>query len=237
MAYSAAAPFLPALHQQVRRDLFDIVRSLPGKPALLDVGGRKSHYTVGLRADVVVSDIPRESGVQEELHLGVTDSIVAQTLSRRSNIRSVVIDDMTQSKLPDAAYDVVAAIEVLEHVDEDSEFVRQVKRVLRPGGVFYMTTPNGETVPNRNADHKRHYTRQQLEAKLREWFSDVDVYYGIETGKLHHRSIRSWNMRHPIETVVTMAAGALHGMQSRQAAIREQPHGTHHLFAVARKPR
>lgn len=43
---------------------------------------------------------------------------------------------------PDESFDVVSAIEVLEHVPGLREGVGEVARVLKPGGRFMFTTPN-----------------------------------------------------------------------------------------------
>ena len=43
-----------------------------------------------------------------------------------------------------ASFDAVLAFELIEHVSHPSAFVREVHRVLRPGGVLALTTPNVE---------------------------------------------------------------------------------------------
>ena len=43
---------------------------------------------------------------------------------------------------PDASFDVVYSTEVIEHVEGHRNFVLQAARVLKPGGVLIMTTPN-----------------------------------------------------------------------------------------------
>lgn len=50
---------------------------------------------------------------------------------------------LEQANYPDGHFDVVAASEVLEHVPNVQPFLAEVARVLRPGGLFYATTPNG----------------------------------------------------------------------------------------------
>lgn len=42
----------------------------------------------------------------------------------------------------DASFDVVACCDVLEHVDDPRQVIREVARVLKPGGVFLYDTPN-----------------------------------------------------------------------------------------------
>jgi len=43
---------------------------------------------------------------------------------------------------PNATFDMVLAVEVLEHVDSVAEVAAEVFRVLRPGGMFCITSPN-----------------------------------------------------------------------------------------------
>jgi predicted SAM-dependent methyltransferase len=42
----------------------------------------------------------------------------------------------------DASLDVVFGGEVIEHIFDDRKFLRQIHRILRPGGVLALTTPN-----------------------------------------------------------------------------------------------
>lgn len=44
----------------------------------------------------------------------------------------------------DASFDVVAAINFLEHIEDDETFFAEMVRVLRPGGDFLFMAPKGE---------------------------------------------------------------------------------------------
>lgn len=232
--YLIAEPFLPPLHKLVRQRLRQLVSSFGRAPNVLDVGGRKSHYTIGVPAAITISDLLRESSIQETLHLGVNDGIRRQTLERRSNVREVLYDDMTRSALPDAAFDAVVAVEVLEHVEDDAAFVRQVHRVLKPGGSFLMTTPNGDVVPNTNPDHRRHYTRRQLAERLESCFPRVRVDYAVRAGSWRSMGLRSWSPRHPLRTALSMVGNVVNTWQSRRVD-PEKAAGTRHLIAMAEK--
>jgi methionine biosynthesis protein MetW len=43
---------------------------------------------------------------------------------------------------PDGTFDTVATLDVIEHVFDPVRFVHEVRRVLRPGGVLVLSTPN-----------------------------------------------------------------------------------------------
>ena len=43
---------------------------------------------------------------------------------------------------PDKKFDVVTAVEVLEHIDDFNKALNEVHRILKNNGIFVMTTPN-----------------------------------------------------------------------------------------------
>lgn len=49
--------------------------------------------------------------------------------------------DITRVALPDASYDVVMAHHVLEHIDDDRQAMRELYRLLKPGGIALLTVP------------------------------------------------------------------------------------------------
>jgi len=234
LMYLCAEPFLPPLHRWVRRRLSAVARKRSDFH-LLDVGGRKSHYTIGVPAEVTITDLPRDSAVQQQLNLGINEEIIDEALARRSNVRQVVYDDMTHSNLSNEAFDCVVAVEVLEHVEDDESFVREVHRVLKPGGTFLMTTPNGDSVKNTNPDHKRHYHRQQLQGLLARYFPEVEVEYAIKGGSFRTMGLKSWSPRKPLQTAMSMVGNTVNSLQSAPNSLRNQPRGTRHLIATAHK--
>lgn len=55
----------------------------------------------------------------------------------------VMLIDAGPLPFPDASFDVVVGINFLEHLEDDAGFVREMVRVLRPGGAFVLTCPDG----------------------------------------------------------------------------------------------
>jgi SAM-dependent methyltransferase len=55
----------------------------------------------------------------------------------------VFYGELERARYPAASFDVVTASEILEHLPEPKELLREIARVVRPGGLFWGTTPHG----------------------------------------------------------------------------------------------
>ncbi|WP_286756447.1 class I SAM-dependent methyltransferase [Roseivirga sp. UBA838] len=64
--------------------------------------------------------------------------------------------------LADNSFDTIVSFQVIEHVKEDKAFLKEIYRVLKPGGKAVLTTPNIKKTLTRNPWHVREYTAQEL---------------------------------------------------------------------------
>ena len=71
------------------------------------------------------------------------------------------------------SFDFVVCFQVIEHIKNDTEFVREVARVLRPGGKFIVSTPNAPMSLTRNPWHIREYKASELHSLLSLSFSKI----------------------------------------------------------------
>lgn len=69
----------------------------------------------------------------------------------------------------DSVYDAVGMFDVLEHIEDDLLAIRNVNKILIPGGLFFISVPQYSWMWS-NADeeafHKRRYSRKELKNKL-----------------------------------------------------------------------
>ena len=72
------------------------------------------------------------------------------------------------------SFDFVVSFQVIEHIQKDSEYVKEIHRVLKKGGKFIVTTPNKVMSLTRNPWHIREYTVDELTALLSLSFSKVE---------------------------------------------------------------
>ena len=97
----------------------------------------------------------------------------AQAQFRRDNLRYVQ-GDARALPLPDACVDVVVSFETIEHFDRQAAFVAEIRRVLRPGGLVVISTPDRDVYsgPNSppNGFHVRELTGEEFRALLADAF-------------------------------------------------------------------
>ncbi|MBV9241651.1 MAG: class I SAM-dependent methyltransferase [Acidobacteria bacterium] len=70
---------------------------------------------------------------------------------RDRDVRLVDLDSEFAEELiaEDGAFDAIAAVEIIEHLENPFRFIRQCVKALKPGGLLYLTTPNVEQVSSR----------------------------------------------------------------------------------------
>jgi SAM-dependent methyltransferase len=77
----------------------------------------------------------------------------------------------------DGSFDVVCALDILEHLDDDLACARELRRVCKPNGVVIAYVPALDILWGYNDDyshHRRRYTRDQLSRVLEEAGLDVE---------------------------------------------------------------
>jgi SAM-dependent methyltransferase len=92
--------------------------------------------------------------------------------------RATTLGDATRLPFPDGSFDRIIAAEVLEHIPDDEAAVRELARVLCPGGTMAVSVPawlaerlcwalsDQYHAPFVDGGHVRIYTASELRAKL-----------------------------------------------------------------------
>ena len=87
--------------------------------------------------------------------------------------------DVQNIPLADASFDVAISFETLEHITDHDKMVAGLKRVLKPGGILLISTPDKlyySDKPNyHNSFHKKELYKAEFEMLLRQYFKNVQL--------------------------------------------------------------
>ncbi|MEV0585744.1 methyltransferase domain-containing protein [Nonomuraea sp. NPDC050310] len=163
---------------------------LPVGPGLrvLDLGcggGRHAFEVLRRGADVVAFDMDQaELESVKAMFLAMEEAGEAP----RGASAETVHGDALEMPFEDASFDRVIAAEILEHIPDDMAAMRELFRVLKPGGTAAITVPSflpericwalDEAYHTAPGGHVRIYTLAELSAKLKAT--------GFEIGGHHH---------------------------------------------------
>jgi SAM-dependent methyltransferase len=130
---------------------------------------------------------PRELGVGDILDIGCGAGNMIHHLSRYGRVKGVEVDArpvaMAQARgydvrqgdatrgipFPDASFDLVTALDVIEHVDEDEAILLEACRVLRSKGTLAISTPAFQWLWSYNDvlnGHRHRYTPRELRERV-----------------------------------------------------------------------
>ena len=141
-----------------RRLLDSLVRVIAGefqRPTILDVGcGTGMNYSVlGRHGDTFSSDASEE----------------ALRFSRGRGIDGLVRSHVESLPFVDSTFDIVTALDMLEHVDDDLEALDELLRVTGENGVLLITVPAYGFLWSEHDEalhHRRRYAASELRNKL-----------------------------------------------------------------------
>lgn len=134
--YSAGAVDFMARRSAERQARFLLPHLKPGQ-RLLDIGCGPGTITMGLAKSVAPGDV---TGVDlAESQLGLARANAAK--KGIENIRFISCS-IYELPFPDGGFDVVFAHAVFEHLKEPVSALREIRRVLKPGGIVALRSPD-----------------------------------------------------------------------------------------------
>jgi SAM-dependent methyltransferase len=164
--------------------------------SLLPQCGRRLEVAPGLRPRLPLEDTQ---------FVDISAPALAKLRGRGAD---VVLGEVTSLPFADAAFSLVCALDIVEHVDDDDGALSELSRVLQPGGTLLMSTPlhpSRWTSFDDFVGHKRRYEPQHLLAKLRQHHLAVasSAVYGMQPRSsllvnfgmwwlIHHRERAMW---------------------------------------------
>jgi SAM-dependent methyltransferase len=122
-----------------------------------DIGGGNGFVASGLE-NKGISTVLVEPGVQGCLN------------AQKRNLKNIVCSTLENASFNDNALPAIGLFDVIEHIDDDVEFLTRVHRSLIENGLVFITVPAFKTLWSNDdikVGHFRRYTKKELEGKLK----------------------------------------------------------------------
>jgi SAM-dependent methyltransferase len=105
--------------------------------------------------------------------------------------------DLAELPLPDESVDIVVNFQVIEHLWDQPQFIRECLRVLKPGGRLLISTPNRITFsPGRDTPLNPFHTRELNAAELTELLVEAGFDLDLMTGVHHGPTLKALDAKH-----------------------------------------
>jgi len=180
-------PGIPRLENMITEELarLNFVQSRFKDRLILDAGsglGYGSHFIA-------------ENGARWVLGVDIAEEAVdyATENYRRGNLAFGVMD-CSRLGLKDESFDMVCSLELIEHVVQPTHYLAEICRVLRPQGLYFMSTPNRlvSSKPDGEASwafHEREFALEELRELLEAHFQEVEI-WGTCVPIYEHHAVR-----------------------------------------------
>ena len=126
--------------------------------SLLEVGCGTGFMLRGLRTSFPI------------LRFAATDALLSSLAHAADRLAGVPLYQVDARRIPfREEFDIVAAFDVIEHIDEDEAALREMSAALRRGGRLLLTVPQHPwlwSTVDEWSRHRRRYTRRDLSTKL-----------------------------------------------------------------------
>src|SRR6476661_802905 len=133
---TTATEIRPISHQSTNDKVFALVRPyLRAGVRVADVGAGEGYFS-----KMVGDRLQTEKGLAPESVLAACD--LFPEFFRYAGVACDPINADGSLPYPDASFGVACSLEVIEHIKDQFAFARELHRIVKPGGLAIVSTPN-----------------------------------------------------------------------------------------------
>ena len=151
----------------------------------------------GLQLEVAPGLRPRLP-LKETYFVDISEPAIAKLRACGANAVPGLVSSLP---FPDSMFDLVCALDIVEHVDDDDGALSELSRVAAPGAAFLLSVPlhpSQWTAFDDFVGHRRRYEPESLLAKLKEYGYTVEqsAIYGMKPKSSRLLDLGMWFLTH-----------------------------------------
>lgn len=149
------------VHQRLLKAYIEAVKIVQGN--ILEVG-----CGIGRGLDVLAENVTDYTAIDKNKEL------IALLQAKYPTFKFIERNIPPFEGIADNSFDFVISFQVIEHIQNDALFVKEIHRVLKKGGKVILSTPNRKLSLTRNPWHIREYTAEGLQTLMQQYFAKVE---------------------------------------------------------------
>lgn len=116
-----------------------------------------------------------DAGARSATGIDISSEAIADARAREPRA-SFAVGDLRALPLSDRRFDLITCFEAIEHVEDPQRALDELARMLAPGGVLLVSSPNPRVYPPGNPYHVREFAPEELYGELAARFSSVSLW-------------------------------------------------------------
>lgn len=126
-------------YQQKRKWILNHLKNIEG--SMLDIGCNIGNLEYMIRKNGINNDQLRIFGID------IAEESIKYAKTRNIENCLFSVGSIYKIDFPNDSFDAICLVEVLEHIHNKKNALKEIYRVLKSGGLFLITTPNAECKP------------------------------------------------------------------------------------------
>ena len=119
-----------------------------------------------------------KNGARKVIGIDISDEAITYS---KNNFSAANIEfqkgDCCKTGFPDSSFDVIIAFELIEHLEQYEDFIKEMGKILKKDGIIILSTPNKLTYNSVNPFHFHEFTENELNELLSKNFEHVSIFY------------------------------------------------------------
>jgi 2-polyprenyl-3-methyl-5-hydroxy-6-metoxy-1,4-benzoquinol methylase len=122
-------------------------------------------------------EILNQAGAAELTGVDIDPVAVEEASRRAAPLEAAVAHhDLHALEFADDSFDLAVCFETIEHLRSPRQGIAELRRVVRPGGVLIVSSPNPDVYPSGNDHHLHELRPDELRSLIEEQFETTQVF-------------------------------------------------------------
>lgn len=136
--------------------IISLIKAFSPQETVLDIGGGNGFVSRGLQSNGIMSIL-------------LEPNIIGVMNAKQRGLKNLICSSLQNAQINEESINAAGAFDVIEHIEDDVEFLKIINSILKKRGMLYITIPAYQLLWSNDdifACHFRRYTQNSIRLKL-----------------------------------------------------------------------